>query len=63
MWKAVIKQEYEYSYMDGTTSTGTIESTYLFKDYVAMMNFVECAIKNGIARTYAEVEFVEGEEA
>ena len=61
MWKAVIKQEYEYSYQDGTTSTGTHESTYIFKDYAAMMNFVECAIKKGIKKTYAHIEFVEQE--
>ena len=63
MWKAVIKQEYEYSYQDGTKSTGTHESTYIFKDYAAMMNFVECAIKKGIKKTYANIEFVEGVEA
>ena len=63
MWKAVIKQEYEYSYQDGTKSTGTHESTYVFKDYAAMMNFVECAIKKGIKKTYANIEFVEGVEA
>ena len=62
LWKAVIRQEYEYSYLDGTKSTGTHESTYLFKDYAAMMNFVECAIKKGKTKTYAEIEFVEGEE-
>ena len=63
MWKAVIKQEYEYSYQDGTKSTGTHESTYIFKDYAAMMNFVECAIKKGIKKTHAQIEFVEGVEA
>ena len=63
MWKAVIKQEYEYSYQDGTTSKGTHESTYMFKEYAAMMNFVECAIKKGIKKTYANIEFVEGVEA
>ena len=63
MWKAVIKQEYEYSYSDGTKSTGTFESEYLFKDYAMMMNFVECAIQKGIKRTYAKIEFVEGEES
>ena len=63
MWKAVIHQEYEYSYSDGTKSTGTLESEYLFKDYAKMMNFVECAIQKGIRKTTAEIEFVEGEEA
>ena len=63
MWKTVIKQEYEYSYQDGTTSTGTHESAYMFKDYAAMMNFVECAIKKGIKKTYAQIEFVEGVES
>ena len=63
MWKTVIKQEYEYSYQDGTTSKGTHESTYLFKEYASMMNFVECAIKKGIKKTYANIEFVEGVEA
>ena len=62
MWKAVIKQEYEYSYQDGTTSTGTHESTYLFKDYAMMMNFIEYAIKKGAKKTYAQIEFEEGEE-
>ena len=61
MWKAVIKQEYEYSYQDGTKSTGTHEITYIFKDYAEMMNFVECAIKKGIKKTYANIEFVEVE--
>ena len=63
MWKAVIKQEYEYSYQDGTTSKGTHESTYLFKDYAMMMNFIECAIQKGTKKTYAQIEFMEGEEA
>lgn len=63
MWQAVIQQEYEYSYLDGTTSKGTHESTYQFKDYSMMMNFVECAIKQGTGKTYAHIEFVEGEEA
>ena len=61
MWKVVIKQEYEYSYVDGTKSTGTHESTYLFKDYAKMMNFVECAIEKGIKKTYAQIEFVDQE--
>ena len=63
MWKATISQEYEYIYLDGQKSKGTHESTYLFKDYATMMNFVECAIKKGIKKTYAQIEFVEGEEA
>ena len=61
MWKAVIKQEYEYSYQDGTKSKGSLENEYLFKDFVMMMNFVECAINNGTKKTYAQIEFVEQE--
>ena len=62
MWKAIIKQEYEYSYLDGTASTGTHESTYQFAKYVDAMNFIEWAIKRGIRKTTAYIEFVEGEE-
>lgn len=62
MWKVTIKQEYVYSYSDGKESKGTIESIYLFKDYVKLMNFVECAIEKGAEKTYAQIEFVEGEE-
>lgn len=61
MWKAVIKQEYEYSYQDGTKSTGTHDSEYLFKNYMQMMNFVECAIENGTKKTHAQIEFIEQE--
>jgi hypothetical protein len=61
MWKIVIKQEYEYSYMDNTTSTGVNESTYEFADFVKAMNFVECAIDTGTSKTYAQIEFVEKE--
>lgn len=62
MWKVVIKQEYEYSYMDGQKSTGTHESIFLFKDFAWAMNFVECAIEQGAEKTSAEIEFVKGEE-
>lgn len=60
MWKAVIEQEYEYSYSDGTKSTGTHESEYQFAKYVDAMNFIECAIKTGTRKTTAGIEFVEG---
>lgn len=63
MWKVVISQEYEYIYMDGQKSVGTHESTYLFEKFVDVMNFIECAIKTGIAKTSAYIEFVEGEKA
>lgn len=61
MWKVTISQEYEYSYSDGTKSTGTHESEYLFKGFVQAMNFIECAINNGIKKTWAHIEFVEQE--
>lgn len=60
MWKITIKQEYEYSYSDGTTSTGVNESTYLFDVYIDAMNFIASAIANGTAKTYAQIE--EGEQ-
>ena len=62
MWKVVIKQEYEYSYMDGTKSTGANESTYEFSDFVKAMNFIECAIETGTTKTFAQIVFVDGEE-
>lgn len=61
MWKVVISQEYEYSYSDGTKSTGTHESTYHFYTYARAMNFIECAIETGSSKTWAQVEFVEQE--
>lgn len=61
MWKVVIKQEYEYSYMDGTKSTGANDSVYEFTDFVKAMNFIECAIQTGANKTYAQIEFVEQE--
>ena len=61
MWKVVIKQEYEYSYQDGTTSKGTHESTYLFLTYARAMNFIECAIETGSSKTWAQIEFVKQE--
>lgn len=63
MWKVTISQEYEYSYSDGTKSTGTHESEYQFEKYVDAMNFIECAIKTGTSKTWAHIEFVEGEKA
>ena len=59
MWKVVISQEYEYSYMDGQKSTGTHESEYLFRSFSRAMNFVECCIENGTSKTWAQIEFVE----
>ena len=61
MWKAVISQEFEYSYKEGTKSKGIHESEYQFEKYVDAMNFVECAIKTGISKTWAKIEFVEQE--
>lgn len=61
MWKATIKQEYEYSYMDGTKSTGANESTYEFASFTKAMNFIECAIEKGTSKTYAQIEFVKQE--
>ena len=61
MWKVVIHQKYEYSYIDGTKSIGTHESEYKFKTFVLAMNFIECAINNGTEKTFEEIEFVEGE--
>ena len=63
MWKVTISQEYEYSYMDGQKSTGTHESEYEFAKFVDAINFIECAIKTGSSRTWAQIEFVEGEKA
>ena len=61
MWKAVIKQEYEYSFTDGEKSKGTHDSEYHFEKYVDAMNFIECAIKTGTKKTYVQIEFVEQE--
>ena len=59
MWKVVIKQEYEYSYMDGATSTGTNESTFEFEHYADAVVFVKRAIETGTEKTYAQIEFIE----
>ena len=61
MWKVSIKQEYEYSYMDGAKSTGTNESTFEFEHYADAAVFVKRAIETGATTTYAQIEFVEGE--
>lgn len=61
MWKVVIKQEYEYSFQDGTKSTGTHDSEYLFNCFEKAMSFIECAIKNATSKTWAQIEYVEGE--
>lgn len=61
MWKVVIKQEYEYSYMDGSKSTGANESTYEFDLYLDATVFVKNAIEKGTSKTYAQIEFVEQE--
>lgn len=61
-WKVTISQEYEYSYLDGTKSIGTHESTFKFEHFVEMTNFVELAIYNGAKKTCAHIDYVEGEE-
>lgn len=62
MWKVVIKQEYEYSYMDGAKSTGVNESAYEFASFAVAMCFIESAIEKGTSKTYAQIEFEEQEE-
>ena len=63
MWEVTIKQEYEYSYLDGTKSTGTNDIKVVFEKFYSATTFVKDAIENGTSKTYAVIEFVEnGEE-
>ena len=63
MWKVTIKQEYEYSFIDGNKSTGTHDIEFVFEKFHNATAFVKEAIENGTTKTHAIIEYIEiGEE-